>query len=236
MRINATREGVDPPPVVDTGDLGFPISRESGDCGQTTSTRCSLTLGIPAIGSARDSDTDYRSVSLVAGKSYVITLKLGHITDGFASAEEFTESVLELRDSTDSLEEETTGFGPRAATFTYAVPAGEGGTFYVKVKTSSQVIRDDYTLTVIEVETTDCLGTASTTCSMAVGTVVRGSSDTSEADYWSVTLEAGKTYVIDLKAGHISDNFATADADADPHLTLRDSSFTNRPGHERNTA
>ena len=136
MRINATREGVDPPPVVDTGDLGFPISRESGDCGQTTSTRCSLTLGIPAIGSARDSDTDYRSVSLVAGKSYVITLKLGHITDGFASAEEFTESVLEFRDSTDSLEEETMGFGPRAATFTYAVPAGEGGTFYVKVKTS----------------------------------------------------------------------------------------------------
>ena len=65
-------------------------------------------------------------------------------------------------------------------------------------------------------ETTDCIDDVFTTCTIEVGGTERGDLPAGDADYWSVTLTAERTYVFEVKGA--------GDADGDNGGTLPDPS------------
>ena len=200
------------------------------------------TTGTMAVGSSTTGGIDYAgdrdwfAVSLEAGKTYRIDLE-GSVTGSGTLRNPYLRGV---HDADGVLLDDTTndhGGAGRNSRVTFT--AQEAGTYYVAAGANGSR-KGTYTLSVTDVTDgvpDDFAAGTETSGTVAVGSSTTGDIETSgDRDWFAVTLEAGKTYRIDLEgsrtgAGTLSDPFLRGVYDAEGVLldgTTNDDSGTGR--------
>ena len=178
------------------------VTRFSDDFAAGTETSGTVDVGGTATGEIENSgDLDWFAVTLEAGKTYRIDLEGSQTGDGTL----YDPYLRGVHDDNGVLLDDTTdddgGTGRSSRVFftadqddTYYVAAGADGDF-----------EGTYTLSVTEVPD-DYPDDTSTTGSLTVGGSATGEIDyEGDRDWFAVTLEAGKTYRIDLEGSQTGD-------------------------------
>ena len=194
----------------DQGTYTLSVAEVTDDYAGNTSTTGTVAVGGEATGEIEfEGDRDWFAVTLEAGKTYQIDVQ-GSPTDDGTLADPYFRGIYDangvlLADTRD----DDGGEGRNSRVF---FTAAEDATYYL----ATGAYGDDqgtYTLSVAEV-TDDYAGNTSTTGTVAVGGEATGEIEfKGDRDWFEVTLEAGKTYQIDLKASSIDDG-----ALADPYF------------------
>ena len=159
------------------------------------------TSGTVAVGGSATGDIEYAgdrdwfAVTLEAGKGYRIDLEGSRTGDGTLS----NPYLRGVHDADGALIAGTTndngGTGRNSRVF---FTAGEDGTYYVAAGARANGHRGTYTLSVTEPSDDHAAGTG-TSGTVAVGGSATGDIEyAGDRDWFAVTLEAGKTYRIDL--------------------------------------
>ena len=208
------------------------VSDETTDCAGDDSTSCTFGVGQPGTGEIDPNfDIDWWFVTLEAGKTYIFQVR-GPASNGGTLVDPETRLLDRNRHAFlghPLLDVSPSGTTDRDAKMVYTVPAGEGGNYYLDVS-KTQAATGTYTVEVTEFkdpptldETTDCLATTSTTCTLSVpGEMVGEIGPTSsDVDWWGVTLAEGIPYVIEVKG--LDSLKGTLD---DPVVALRDNAGT----------
>ena len=165
------------------------------------------TTGVVAVGSEtvgeleRSGDRDWIAVTLAAGKAYIVELKGKDTGDG-TLRNPYLDGVFDAG-------------GNRVGSIWNDVNDGDGrnsrssvfvktdGTYYVGVEAFG---RGTGTYTLSVAEDPDLAANTNTTGAVAVGGEVTGEIErVHDSDWFAVTLEAGKTYIVDLKGKDTGD-------------------------------
>ena len=210
--------------------LQLPIAltaTETTDCAMDISTSCNVLVGGTATGNIAPpgTDTDFWAVTLEAGKIYQIDLKGADTRDG--TLPNPTLGVINRDGSTEFVDGDSGT--DRNARFTYTVPEGKGGRYFISAQ-SGDAVPGSYTLSVLQVvpppptvfdETADCASDQHTACSISVpGTVLGTLSHVTDLDAWEVELAEGKTYIIDARGVDSGDIDSGGGTLPDPWLQL----------------
>ena len=194
------------------------------DHGASTGTAGTVAVGGTATGEiGHGGDTDWFAVTLEAGKTYRIDLqgassRAGTLQDPYLRGLYDADGNRIFNTSNDD-----DGAG-KDSRLTFTVGENEGGTYYVSARAWSSDDTGTYTVSVTDVsdESTDDYGTTTATAgTVAVGGTATGEiGHTGDTDWFAVTLEAGKTYRIDLKgassgSGTLQDPYLAGIHDAD---------------------
>ncbi len=187
------------------------------DHGASTGTAGTVAVGGSVTGEVGHAgDTDWYAVTLEAGKTYRIDLKAGSSGTGtlhdpylaLRDADGNAVSGVTDDDSGEGLDSQLTFTVEKAGTYYVAASAWDSrtGTYEVSVTDVTGGSQDDHGASA---------GTAGT---VAVGGSATGQLEhAGDIDWYAVTLEAGKTYRIDLQGSSSS-----AGTLRDPYLSLRD--------------
>ena len=204
------------------------------DYTQDTSTSGSIMVDGSVTGEIDfDSDRDWFAVTLEAGKSYKINVQGSPTNDG-------TLSDPHLRGIYDadgvkyfSTSDDNGGTGNNSQEF--FVPE-QDGVYFLALGATYGSGRGTYTLSVAEIQD-DYRQDTSTSGSVAVDGSVMGDIDfDSDRDWFAVTLEAGKTYQIDLKGlstgdGTLSDPYLRGVHDSDGTEVIGTSNYAGGTGN-----
>ena len=188
------------------GDIGtyqVSVSEVTDDYADDSSTTGTVAVGGSATGEIEfTGDRDWFAVTLVAGRTYRIDLK-GSGTDGDTLRNPHLRGI---HDADGTLIDGTTNdtrdwsYSDSLLTFT---PSADG-TYYVSAGATYRGDIGTYQLSVTEI-TDDYADDTTTTGTVAVGGSATGDIQfTGDRDWFAVTLEAEKTYRIDLKGSHSS--------------------------------
>ena len=187
---------------------------EGGDLPADTSTTGRLAVGSSATGEiATKGDVDWFAVTLEAGKPYRFDLKGSFTGDGTM----YMPYLRGIHDAKGNLvagpADHDSGQGTNVRI--YLTPS-ESGTYYVAAGGLYNIYTGTYTVAVTN-DTDDFSADTATAGQIAVGGSVTGEIERrGDADWLAVTLDAGKTYMIDLKGRKGKD---TGDGTlADPYL------------------
>ena len=193
-----------------TGTYTLSVTEVPSDLAADASTTGRVTVGGSVASEIeRTHDSDWFAVTLEAGKTYRIDLKGKDTGDG-ALGNPYLWGVYDKDgDLVDGTWDDNGGKGRNSrTTFT----AEEGGTHYVAAGAAGKH-KGTYTLSIAEVPS-DLAADASTTGVVTVGGSVTGEIERAhDSDWFAVTLEADKTYIIDLKGRASRDGTLK-----DPHL------------------
>ena len=186
-----------------SGGSVSPALDETTDCAASTATACSVAVGGSKTGAIIPvGDADWWSVSLEADTVYLFVVS-GIGVDPMGPVD--PAATLYGSTGTQLAENDDVASGVVLdSALSYAVPSTGKATYYIGVKHWSDESQLSYRVSVLEVgpldETTDCAASTATVCSAVVGGSVRGNlSTSSDADWWSVDLEAGVEYQIDVE-------------------------------------
>ena len=182
---------------------------EDPDLAANASTTGTVAVGGEATGEIeRASDRDWFAVTLEAGKTYTIELKGRPTRDG-TLRDPYLDGVYGADGNLIGVSWDNDSGKGRNSLVTFTAAAD--GTYYVAAG-ASEGKTGTYTLSVAE--DPDLAADASTTGTVAVGGTATGEIEhASDRDWFAVTLEAGKTYRIDLKGKNTGDGTL-----ADPYL------------------
>ena len=174
---------------------------EDPDLAADASTTGTVAVGGSATGEIeRTGDNDWFAVTLEAGKTYTVELK-GRPTGDGTLRDPYLDGVYDADGNRVGASWDDNGGKGRNSLVTFT--AEEGGTYYVAAGASGDKT-GTYTLSVAE--DPDLAADASTTGTVAVGGSVTGEIErTDDSDWFAVRLEAGKTYLIDLKGKDTDD-------------------------------
>ena len=184
-----------------TGTYTVRVTEIEDDFPATVHTTGTVEVGGTATGEAQyEGDHDWFAVELTAGETYKVQL-MGWGRGG-DNGTLLSTSIHGIHDANGRLISNTTdnGSGPFFTPQVLFTP-DQDGTYYVAAGSILQGIRDEevgtYTL-IVSVD--DFRGGTDTTGTVAVGGSVIGEIETqADEDWFAVTLEAGKTYQIDLE-------------------------------------
>ena len=177
------------------------VSEIEDDFAATVDTTGTVEVGGTATGEIEyEGDRDWFAVELTAGETYKIELLGGHST--WDDQDLRSPYIRGIHDSTGDLISDTTdsSSGPYSNSEVLFTPDVDG-TYYVAAGNSVSGIRDEdvgtYTL---QVSIDDFRDDTDTTGTVAVGGSVTGEIEAQgDRDWFAVTLEAGKTYQIDME-------------------------------------
>ena len=180
----------------DTGSYTLLVTDITEDVAADTDTTATVAVGgavtedIETIG-----DRDWFAVTLEAGKTYRFDLE-GSWTDKGTLTDLY---LWGLYDATGTrVDGTTTGGGIGLNSHRYFTAAASG-TYYVAAGATLGPWFGSYTLAVTELAA-DVAADTTTTATVAVGSTVTGDIETlGDRDWFAVTLEAGKTYRLDLE-------------------------------------
>ena len=201
----------------DTGGYRLSIAEVPDDYAAGTDTKGAISVGGEATGELEHGrDSDWFAVTLEAGKTYRIDAKGRETGDG-TLADPGLGGVFDAAGRRVA-EGDDDGSGGKNSRVLFT--AERDGTYYVEADAGTDWSAPDrspwigtYTLSVVEVAP-DLVADASTTGTVAVGAATTGEIERyGDRDWFAVTLEAGKTYVVDLKGKDTGDGTL-----ADPYL------------------
>ena len=186
----------------DQGTYTVSVAEVEDDYAEDTGTTGSVAVGGEATGEIEFAgDRDWFAVTLEAGKSYQIDLK-GSQTDDGTLADPYFRGVYDAsRALLVGTRNDDGGEGRNSRLF---FTATEDATYYLAAGDYGGD-QGTYTVSVAEVED-DYAEDTGTTGSVAVGGEATGEIEfAGDRDWFAVTLEAGKSYQIDLKASSTDD-------------------------------
>ena len=203
------------------GTYTLSVTELPGDQAAGTGTGGTVAVGGSATGDIEYAgDRDWFAVTLEANKTYRIDLEGSRTGDGTLS----NPYLRGVHDADGALIAGTTndngGTGRNSRVF---FTAGEDGTYYVAAGARANGHRGTYTLSVTEPSDDYAAGTG-TSGTVAVGGSATGDIEyAGDRDWFAVTLEAGKTYRIDLEGywggkGTLRDPYLRGVHDADGAL------------------
>ena len=202
-----------------TGGYGVSVAEVPDDFAAGTGTTGAVAVGGTATGEIeRTGDSDWFAVTLEAGKTYRVDLKGKDTGDGTLE----DPYLNGLYDADGNRVGGTTTWdddGGTGRNSLVRVTAEADGTYYVAAGAAGKH-KGTYTLSVAEIPTDLAAGTA-TTGTVAVGGTATGEIERSgDSDWFAVTLEAGKAYVVELKGkdtgdGTLEDPYLDGVYDAD---------------------
>ena len=206
---------VDRSPWIGTYKLSVvEVSADAGMADTVAADAGAITVGGSVTGEiGRSSDLDWFAVTLEAGRSYIIDLKGKDTGDGTLEDPYLDGVYAADGNRIDDSWDYDSGDGRNSRTI---VTVEEGGTHYVAAG-ASRGGTGTYTLSVAQ----ELAANAGTTGAVAVGGSVRGEIErSSDLDWFAVTLEAGRPYIIDLKGkdtgdGTLEDPYLDGVFDAD---------------------
>ena len=189
------------------GTYTLSVTELSSDVAADTDTTATLTVGSTISGEIEfGGDSDWFAVTLEEGKTYRFDLEGRWPGGGASSKGSLTHPHLRgIYDASGVLidgtaDENSGGYNSSQVYFT----ADASGTYYVSASEHYGDGTGTYVLTVRELED-DFFANTSTTATVAVGGTATGEIEfTGDRDWFAVTLEAGKTYQINL-AGWTTD-------------------------------
>ena len=182
-----------------TGTYTVRVTEIEDDFPATVDTTGTVEVGGTATGELQyETDRDWFSVELLAGETYKVEL-LGGRGKGGTLQDPYIRGI---HDSDGRLISGTTDYasGPHSDSQVYFTP-DEDGTYYIAAGNFMSGIRDEdvgtYTL---QVSIDDFRDDTDTTGTVEVGGSVTGEIEAQgDEDWFAVTLEAGKTYQIDME-------------------------------------
>ena len=194
----------------------FPWTDEQrADCPPGVPTGCALQVGRATTGVIEGiHDQDAWSVHLDAGRTYVVDVLGADEDSGGDPGGTLSDPALLLTDGTNHplALGDAPAAGGQNVRATYIVPTNAGGPYGIVVRRSTSTTPKlaTYTILVEEVdappldEAVDCPRTRPTHCSIAVGESKRGEIERTtdgslDADAWTVQLDSGKRYVIEVR-------------------------------------
>ena len=180
----------------DTGSYTLSVTEITEDVAADTDTTATVAVGgavtedIEIIG-----DRDWFAVTLEAGKTYRFDLEGSYTEKGTLT----NPYLWGLYDATGTRVDGTTNGGGIGYNSHRYFTAAAGGTYYVAAGATVGPWVGSYTLAVTELAA-DVAADTTTTATVAVGGTVTGDIETlGDRDWFAVTLEAGKTYRLDLE-------------------------------------
>ena len=180
----------------DTGSYLLSVADVTEDVPADTSTTATVEVDGTVTGNIETvRDRDWFSVTLEAGKTYRFDLE-GRYTDKGTLSWPLLRGLYDADGTEIELSRNGGGIGYNSHRY---FAADEGGTYYVEAGADHGPWVGSYTLVVTELAA-DAAADTGTTATVAVGSPVTGDIETlGDRDWFSVTLEAGKTYRIDLE-------------------------------------
>ena len=172
------------------------------DLAADVSTTGTVTVGGTATGEIEQAgDSDWFAVTLEAGKTYVVELKGKDTGDGTLE-DPYLDGIYDSDGTVLAGTWRDNGGEGRNSLVTFTAEAG--GTYYVAAGAAGKH-KGTYTLSVTE-PLDDFAADAGTTGTVAVGGTATGEIERSwDRDWFAVTLEADKTYVVELKGKDTGD-------------------------------
>ncbi len=223
--LSVTEESVAEEPVVPPPVNEEPVPGESADLAADTTTTGAVAVGGSAAGEVDTAgDHDWFAVTLEAGRTYRIDLEGSPTGDGTLS-DPYLRGVYDADgnlvpgtlddDGGQSLNSRVAFTPDEAGTYYIAAGAyGSGSGTYTLSVTEELASAPQVTEEPVAGESADLAADTTTTGAVAVGGSAAGEVDTAgDHDWFAVTLEAGRTYRIDLKGLRTEDG--TLD---DPYL------------------
>jgi hypothetical protein len=163
----------------------------------STATTGSVAVGGTQTGNIETtSDRDWIRVTLTAGQRYDITMR-----GAAAGGGTLTNPLFYLRDSSGGLI--TSGTNPSGGMSSLSYAATTTGAYYIEAAGYQNVGTGTYTVGVVQqIATDDYAASSATTAVVAVGGTQAGDIETAtDRDWFRVTLTAGQTYTINVRAG-----------------------------------
>ena len=182
-----------------TGTYTVRVTEIEDDLPATVDTTGTVEVGGTATGEIQyEDDRDWFAVELTAGETYKVEL-LGNRGSGGTLINPYIRGI---HDSDGRLISDTTDYssGPRSDSQVYFTP-DEDGTYYVAAGSYLSGYRDEDVGTyTVQVSIDDFRDDVDTTGTVEVGGSVAGEIEAQgDEDWFAVTLDAGKTYQIDME-------------------------------------
>ena len=247
-RLPAVPQLTDPPELT-----ALPATSEE-DCTDTIRTPCSVSIGGATEASIEsEGDVDWIRVSPTAGTPYRIETSTdlndrdglryrylegiygsGGSIYGIASGDSWFANIRLGDGSVPSTEAWSADYASDAEAFAYRAAAT--GEHFMAVKAFDDPTDTGYTVSLEEIEVDevgDFADNTTTTCTFSVGTAITGYIEPGgDADWWSITLQAGTTYVIEVKgAGDATSTRDNPETIIGPAARLHNSSGTKVAEH-----